>query len=300
MPERGSPTVRRRRLGYELRLLREAAGKTGEQVAEALDWSESKVSRIETGRISVHHGDVSDLLNLYQVTDTATHEALITLAREARKQGWWHPYSGVLKRPYATYIGLESAAESLRIFEPLTVPGLVQTHAYARAVITANPEISEDEADRLIEVRLRRQDVVFKSDDPLRLWLVLDEAALRREIGGPAVMHEQLQRLLEATTHPRVHLQLLTFGQGSHVGMAGTFGVFAFPDQSDPDIGYVETIAGSLFLERRAEVLAADRALNELCAIALSPEASRELLTQITADYGQRAASHHHQQEVRK
>jgi transcriptional regulator with XRE-family HTH domain len=289
MPDRTSPTVRRRRLGYELRTLREAAGKTGEDVAAALGWSDSKISRIETGRISVHHGDVADLLDLYQVTDSAARDALITLARQARIQGWWHPYSDILRRHYATYIGLEAAAFSLRAFEPLTVPGLLQTPAYARAIIATNTrELDDAEIGRLIEVRLRRQDVVFSSDNPLRLMVVLDEAALRRETGGPAIMHEQAQRLIEAAARPRIRLQVLTFGQGSHVAMAGSFGVFSFPDDADPDIGFVETVAGSLFLERRAEVDTARDAFDELSAQALSPEDTDRLLAQISASYRQR------------
>jgi transcriptional regulator with XRE-family HTH domain len=289
MSERGSPTVRRRRLGYELRLLREAAGKKGEDVAAALGWSDSKISRIETGRISVHHGDVADLLDLYEVTDPATRDALITLARQTRKQGWWHPYSDILQRHYATYIGLETAAATLRVFEPLTVPGLLQTETYARAVIRTNTqEISDEEVERLIEVRLRRQDVVFKSDDPLRLLVVLDEAALHRQIAGPAVMHEQITRLIEVGAHPRIRLQVLSFDQGSHVGMAGSFGIFEFPDPSDPEIGFVETVAGSLFLERRAEVQAARRAFDDLSAHALSPQDSATLLTQVSATSQQR------------
>jgi transcriptional regulator with XRE-family HTH domain len=281
--------VRRRRLGYELRLLREAARLTGEDVATALGWSDSKVSRIETGRISVHHGDVADMLDLYNVTDSATRDALITLARQARKQGWWHPYSDILQRHYATYIGLETAAASLRAFEPLTVPGLLQTETYARVVIRTNTrELGDAEVERLIEVRLRRQNVVFDSDDPMRMLVVLDEAALHREIGGPAVMYEQIQRLIEAAAHPRVRLQVLPFAQGSHVGMAGTFGIFEFPDEHDPDIGFVETVAGSLFLERHAEVAAARDSFDELSAQALSREDTAHLLTEISAAYRQR------------
>lgn len=281
--------MRRRRLGYELRMLREAAGKTGEDVAEALGWSDSKVSRIETGRISVHHGDVTDLLDLYGVTDTATRDALVALAREAKKQGWWHSYSDLLKRPYATYIGLEAAAASLRVFEPLTVPGLLQTPAYARAIIGTNTrELGDTEIERLIEVRLRRQDVVFKNDDPMRLLVVLDEAALHRETGGPAVMHEQTQHLIAAAAHPRVRLQILTFTQGSHVAMAGSFGIFSFPDAADPDIGFIDTMAGSLFLERRPEVAAARDVFDELSAQAASREDPIELLTQISAAYQRR------------
>jgi transcriptional regulator with XRE-family HTH domain len=291
MPERGSPTVRRRRLGYELRQLREAAGKTGEDAAVALGWSDSKISRIETGQIAVTWGDVSDMLDLYGVTDPQVRDALISLAREARQQGWWHPYASILGRPYATYIGLESAAESLRVFEPLTVPGQLQTEPYARAIIaTSTRELGPDEIEQRLEVRLRRQDVIFKSEDPLRLSVVLDEAALRREVGGPAVMAGQLRRLTEAAAHPRVRIQVLAFAQGSHVSMAGSFGIFSFPGEPGGDISFVDTMAGSLFIERPAEVAAARDAFDELSAQALSREDTLALLTEVSAAYQRRCS----------
>lgn len=289
MPERGSPTVRRRRLGYELRQLREAAGKTGDEAAVALGWSDSKISRIETGRVSVTWGDVSDMLDLYGVTDTAARDSLIALAREARKQGWWHSYSDIIDRPYATHIGLETAAESLRIFEPLTVPGLLQTEPYARVIIaTSIRELGAEEIERRIEVRLRRQDIVFKNEDPMRLNIVLDEAALRRETGGPAIMAGQVKRLIEAAGHPRIRLQVLTFAQGPHVAMAGSFGIFSFPGDPGGDIGFVDTMAGSLFIERQAEIAAARDAFDELSAQALSREDTLALLTETSADYQRR------------
>ena len=291
MPERGSPTVRRRRLGYELRQHREAAGKTGEDVAAALGWSDSKVSRIETGQIAVTWGDVSDMLDLYGVADPQVRDALISLARQARQQGWWHPYASILGRPYATYIGLESAAESLRVFEPLTVPGQLQTEPYARAIIrTTTRELGADEVERLVEVRLRRQDVIFNSDDPLRLSVVLDEAVLRREVGGPAVMAGQLRRLAEAAARPRVRVQVLAFTQGSHVSMAGSFGIFSFPGEPGGEVSFVDTTAGSLFIERPAEVAAARAAFDELSAQALSREDTVALLTEVSAAYQQRCS----------
>ncbi|MGH3067704.1 MAG: helix-turn-helix domain-containing protein [Streptosporangiaceae bacterium] len=291
MPERGSPTVRRRRLGYELRQHREAAGKTGEDVAASLGWSDSKVSRIETGRIAVTWGDVSDMLDLYGVTDPRVRDPLISLAREARQQGWWHPYASILGRPYATYIGLESAAESLRVFEPLTVPGQLQTEPYARAIIrTSTRELGPDEVEQRVEVRLRRQDVIFKSEDPLRLSVVLDEAALRREVGGPEVMAGQLQRLIDAAGHPRVRIQVLAFAQGSHVSMAGSFGIFSFPGEPGGDTGFVDTMAGSLFIERPAEVAAARDTFDELSAQALSREDTLALLTEVSAAYQRRCS----------
>jgi len=281
--------VRRRRLGYELRQLREATGKTGEEAASALGWSHSKISRIETGRIAVTWGDVSDMLDLYDVTDPEVREPLIALAREARQKGWWQSYSSLLSPHYATHIGLEAAAESLRIFEPLTVPGLLQTEPYARVIIATNTrELGQEEIDKRIEVRLRRQDIVFSSEDPLRLSVVLDEAVLRRETGGPAVMAGQVQHLIEASAHPRIRLQVLPFAQGSHVAMAGSFGIFSFPDDPGGDIAFIDTMVGSLFMERPAEITAAREAYDELSAQALSREDTVTLLNKTFAAYQQR------------
>jgi transcriptional regulator with XRE-family HTH domain len=288
----GNPTVLRRRLGIELREHREAAGKTLDDVAEATGWSDSKVSRIENGRIAVTWGDVSDLLDLYGVTDAAVRDPLITLAREARKQGWWHVFVDLLNKPYATYIGLEGAAAMVSVFEPLSVPGQLQTEAYTRAVTqTTTRDLSDSDIDRLVEVRMRRQESLFGDDDPPRLNIVIDEAVLRREVGGPAVMHEQLQRLIDLARHPRVRLQILAFVQGAHVGMSGSFTVFRFPEPTrDPDIAFADTVAGSLFLERPGEVKATRDAFDELTAQALSREDSLDLLATISAEYMRRCS----------
>ena len=287
MAERGSPTVRRRRLGYELRLLREQAGKTLVKVAADMSWSDSKVSRIENGRSAAPWGDISDLLDYYGITDRAVRDPLIALARDARRKDWWHSYLDVLKRPYATYIGLEAAAEWARIFEPLTIPGQLQTEAYIRAITATNTRpLSDTEIDRLTQVRLRRQEVI-EGDDPLRLHVILDEAALHREVGGPQVMREQLDHFIAAAARPHIRLQVLAFSQGAHVAMPGSFTVFTFPADADPDVAFIETVGTSLFLERRAAAAARD-AFDELSAQALSPAATVELLTRISAIYARR------------
>ncbi|MEO5876950.1 MAG: DUF5753 domain-containing protein, partial [Streptosporangiaceae bacterium] len=194
-----------------------------------------------------------------------------------------------LQRPYATYIGLEAAAEWARIFEPLTIPGQLQTEAYIRAITRTNTRaLTDTEINRLTEVRLRRQDVVIHGDDPLRLHVVMDEAALRREVGGPAIMRDQVDRLLEAADHPRIRIQILAFTQGAHVSMAGSFTIFSFPDEADPDVAFIETMAGSLFLERPAEVRSARETFDELSAQALSPADSAAVLTTISAEYARR------------
>ncbi|GAA1842892.1 helix-turn-helix domain-containing protein [Actinomadura bangladeshensis] len=276
-----SPTVRRRQLGMELRQLREAVGLTGDQVTERLGWYGAKVSRIEKGRISVPWSDVMDLLDLYEVHDPATREALVQLAKAARQKEWWQPYSDMLSKNARTYIGLESAAESLRTYQPSSVPGLLQTPDYARAIITrAGPlTLGEDEIGRRLSLRLKRQAVITEAGG-LRLWAVLDEAALYREIGGLDVMHEQLMHLVEMAHHPGVDIQVMPFSAGPHASLSGMIGVFTFPGP-DPDVAYVDSVSGTLFLERAADVQATTTAFQHLSATALSPAASVDLIKAI-------------------
>jgi transcriptional regulator with XRE-family HTH domain len=273
-----SPTVRRRQLGTELRHLREVAGLTGDEVTQRLGWYGAKVSRIEKGRISVPWSDVVDLLDLYGVDDPATREALIRLAKAARQKEWWQPYSDMLSKNARTYIGLESAAESLRTYQPSSVPGLLQTTDYARAIITrAGPlTLGEDEIGRRLSLRTKRQAVIGE-EGSLRLWTVLDEAALHREIGGSAVMHEQLLHLMEMAHHPQIDIQVMPFSAGPHASLSGMIGVFSFPG-SDPDVAYVDSVSGTLFLERAADVQATSTAFQHLSATALSPAASVDLI----------------------
>ncbi|QKW39953.1 helix-turn-helix domain-containing protein [Actinomadura sp. NAK00032] len=262
----------------ELRQLREAAGLTGDQVTERLGWYGAKVSRIENGRISVPWSDVVDLLDLYGVGDPAARAALVQLAKAARQKEWWQPYSDMLSKNARTYIGLESAAESLRTYQPSSVPGLLQTAEYARAIIMrAGPlTLGEDEIERRLSLRMKRQAVVTEAGS-LRLWAVLDEAALHREIGGLDVMHEQLMHLVEMAHNPGVDIQVMPFSAGPHASLSGMIGVFSFPGQ-DPDVAYVDTVPGTLFLERAADVQATSTAFQHLSATALSPAASVDLI----------------------
>ncbi|MEU8304834.1 helix-turn-helix transcriptional regulator [Actinomadura sp. NPDC048955] len=273
-----SPTVRRRQLGTELRQLREATGLTGDEVTERLGWYGAKVSRIEKGRISVPWSDVVELLDLYEVSDSATREALIQLAKAARQKEWWQPYSDMLSKNARTYIGLESAAESLRTYQPSSVPGLLQTTDYARAIITrAGPlTLGEDEIGRRLSLRTKRQAVIGEAGS-LRLWTVLDEAALYREIGGSDVMRAQLMHLVEMAHHPQIDIQVMPFSAGPHASLSGMIGVFGFPG-SDPDVAYVDSVSGTLFLERAADVEATSTAFQHLSATALSPVASVDLI----------------------
>jgi transcriptional regulator with XRE-family HTH domain len=283
-----NPTARRRRLGFELKRLREAAQMTGDEAARHLGWSASKVSKIETGRMSVHHGDVRDMLDLYGVQDPGTYEALIQLARDARQRGWWQPYSDILSRNSATYIGLESAAESLREFQPITIPGMFQTEAYARAAIVGGGllELREEETERRVALRLERQAVL--KETRLDRWVVLHETALVSEVGGLAVMRDQLRRLAAEAQDTWTTIQIIRFASGAHPAMPGAFGVFSFPEENDRDIAFINSVAGILYLERQDDVKAANLTFDHLRAVALSPEESLALISTIAEEYDRR------------
>ncbi|MEJ3742303.1 helix-turn-helix transcriptional regulator [Actinomycetes bacterium KLBMP 9797] len=280
MTERRSPTIRRRRLGAELRRRRELAGVTIEAVAERLECSASKISRIETGHTSATPRDVRDMLEIYGVVGVECDE-LIQIAREARQKGWWHPYSAVLT---GAYVGLEQAANSVRAYEQQVVPGLLQTEDYAKAMIrAARPDITADEVDRRVRVRLNRQSLLTQ-DDPIDLWVVLDEAVLSRPVGGDAVMRAQLQRLAEAAEQPNVTLQVLPFEAGAHAGMDGTFAILDFPEAGDPAVVYAENATGGLFLEKSEELRKYVFIFDHIRAAALRPEESVSVIEKLAKE----------------
>lgn len=286
MSDRSSPTSRRRRLGLELRRLREAAGLTGEDVGKQLGWSVSKVSRIEKARAAVPWSDVSDLLDVYGV-EGETRAALIQLCKDSKQQAWWQSYNDVLSsfKNLANYIDLEAAASSLRMYTPLTVPGLLQTEDYARAITaTAGPlDLTDAEIERRVELRLQRQAIIAK-DPPLRLWAILDEAALHREVGGIEVMRGQLRHLSQIARRPEITLQVIPYGVGAHVAMAGAFSIFSFSD--GPDMLYVETIIGTLYLDREVDIAASALHFDHLRAKAHTAINSYKLINEISRSYG--------------
>jgi transcriptional regulator with XRE-family HTH domain len=268
-----SPTVRRRRLALELRRLREAARLTCEEVAEHLECSTSKVSRIETGRVSVSPRDVRDMLDLYGVS-AQEGASLVQLARDSRQKGWWHAYSDTIEPRFATYIGLESAASEIRIYEVTLIPGLLQTEDYARAVIAAGTVGGDhDGKERNVELLMARQPPLT-SDDPPRLWAVLDEAALRRTVGGAGLMRLQLDHLLDLARLPNVAIQVIPFGAGAHPAMGRPFVILAFPERADPDVVYLEDLTSALYVEDVDEVDRYNMFFNHLRATALSFEDS--------------------------
>ncbi|SBT39385.1 helix-turn-helix domain-containing protein [Micromonospora auratinigra] len=275
------PTVLRMLLGAQLRRLREEAGVTREAAGWEIRSSESKISRMELGRVGFKERDVTDLLTLYGVTAADDREALLKLARDANSPGWWHRYGDVLPGWFQSYLGLEAAAALIRTYEVQFVPGLLQTADYARAVILlGHRNAPTAEVDRRVKLRMERQQVLRRSTPP-QLWAVLDEAALRRPIGGPAVMRQQLDALIEATTAAHVRLQIVPFDAGGHAAASGAFSILRFGDQDLPDIVYIEQLTSAIYLDKRDDLDYYALAMERLCVEAAPPERTPELLARI-------------------
>jgi transcriptional regulator with XRE-family HTH domain len=285
MPARSSPTVKRRRLAAELRRLRESADLTIDDVAARLEWSTAKISRIENARTSVLPRDVKFLLTTYGMDEQAeAWEVLVTLARESRQKGWWQQYGEAVPDWFEVFVGLEAEAATIVGYDAEFVPGILQTEDYARAVHQAQLiNATESDIDRLVRVRLERQELL-KSDDAPELWLVLNEAVVRRVVGGPDVMRAQIARLVEASRLPNVTLQVVPFSAGAHPAMDGSFKLLSFPEPSDPNIVYIEYHTGALYMERQPEVERYRLAFDHLRAAAHSVAASRTLMERAADD----------------
>ncbi|MFD5702606.1 helix-turn-helix domain-containing protein [Streptomyces lasiicapitis] len=275
------PAVRRRKLGAELRALRGRAGLTSGEAAARVGWHQSKVSRIETGRSGVRASDVRLLLEAYDVEDPQLRELLVALAGgddETGRHHWWHAYRGLLPPAYRDFISLESQACRVRTLETTVVPGLLQTPDYARAVTRAAlGGLPEEQVEALVQVRLARQDVL-RNDPPLRLSVILDEAVLRRQVGGPEVLAGQMRRLLEAARLPQVRVQVLPFAAGEHIGLIGSFVILSFPNISDLDVVVLDHLTSSLYLERKEDLKAYTNAFNSLQGKALSVKDSMDFI----------------------
>ncbi|KUN87737.1 XRE family transcriptional regulator [Streptomyces bungoensis] len=278
-----NPTVRRRRLGQELRRLRELKGMTAEEVAERLLVSQSKISRLENGRRSISQRDVRDLCGVYEVEDQRIVDSLMEMARDSRQQGWWHTFGDI---PYSVYIGLETDAESLRVYEPQLVTGLLQTRAYAEALVQgALPETSTAEIEKRVQVRMRRQERITSGTNPLRLWVVLDEAALRRVVGSRLVMREQLEHLIEMSQLPHVTVQVLPFEVGAHPGLNGQYAILEFTDAADSSVVYLEGVTSDLYLEKAQDVQKYAVMYEHLRAQSLNVEQSRQFIANRAKDF---------------
>ncbi len=276
MAERPAPSVRARRLARELRRLREATELTGEAAAAQLGWSSAKVSRLTVS-------DLRKLLDLYGASDTEA-DRLVDLARTSRERGWWENYVGETPSEYGTYIGLEADASSTSIFTTILVPGLLQTEDYARAMLKSLLLMPPREVERLVEVRRKRQDRIYRAEKaPLMLRTVIDESALRRQIGGPDVLRDQLKHLVNnAAELNNVELQVLPYSVGAHPAIDGTFTILSFP--RDPEIVALEHLDSHLFIEGEKAVYRYTLVFNELITKALSPVESTAFIKDIIED----------------
>lgn len=278
------PTVLRILLGSQLRRLREAKGLSREEAGYTIRASESKMSRLELGRVSFKERDVADLLILYGVTDADEREALSNLARQANRPGWWHKYSNILPSWFEPYVGLEGAATHIRTYEVQFVPGLLQTKDYTRAVmVVGQPGASAEEIDHRISLRMNRQRLLTRPDPP-RLWAVIDEAALRRAIGGPDVIRAQLQHLITMTKLPNVTIQVMPFRSGGHAAECGAFIILRFAEPDLPDVVYVEHLTGALYLDKREDVDRYAEVMDRLAVQAEEPDDTPDILNEIIAD----------------
>jgi transcriptional regulator with XRE-family HTH domain len=282
MAARPSPTARRRRLAAALRQLREEHNLSCADAGKAVGWSESKISRIETGRVGIQQPDLERLLDLYQVTGDP-RAALLTLRRQATHRGWWHSYSDALPSWFEEYVGLEDGAKSLFTYQNQLVHGLMQTEDYAAAVLRAGqPSASADEMERQLAARATRQ-ALLTAGNPLQVWAVLDEAVLHRQVGGAATMRTQLNRLREIAALPNVTLQVLPFDAGAHASMGTSFELLQFPEAGDTAIVYIEDQTTSQYLETTADIERYTLVFDHLRASALAPERSAEFIRQVAS-----------------
>jgi hypothetical protein len=280
----GGPTVRRMLVGAQLRRLRTEQGIAREQAGEAIRASEWKIHRLENGQVGFKDRDIVDLLRFYGVDDPGQVADFLVLAREANAPGWWHHYGDVLPQWFRAYVDLESAAALIRTYEGQFVPGLLQTEDYMRAVVGGGHlEDLPEEAEHRVQLRLGRQALLERGDAP-RLWAVVDEAALRRPVGGRQVMRAQLERLIEATKLPNVTLQVLPFGTGAHPAMVGAFSVLRFGDQELPDVVYVEHLTSALYLSKQEDIDQYLHVMESICVRSAAPDQTVEIVGQILND----------------
>lgn len=276
----GGPTVLRLLLGAQLRRLRESQGISAHDAARAIRGSESKISRIELGRNAVREIDIADLLTLYGITDKAEREQLLSLASRANQPGWWHRYHDVLPPWFQAYIGLEESAQSIRSYDAQFVPGLLQTEEYAAAVLALG-DFSLDEAERLVVLRKERQRRFAAGGT--RLWAIVDEVALRRPVGGPAVLGRQLEYLRELCDQPWLTIQITPFPAVSHAA-PGSFSILRFADPALPDMVYAEQLNSATYIDKRAEVEPYLLALERLSLVSGAPADSAEILRAILTE----------------
>jgi hypothetical protein len=278
---RGGPTVLRIVLGSHLRRLREQHNISAEDAGYAIRASHSKISRMELGRVGFKERDVADLLTLYGVLDPDERAVVLSLMEQANTPGWWHQYGDVLPSWFEVYIGLEEAASLIRTYEVQFVPGLLQTEDYARAVIRlGHPEAPAGEIERRVRVRMTRRECLTSAEPPT-LWAIMDEAALRRPMGGREVMRGQLEHLIEMSSLTHVTLQVVPFDAGGHAAAGGPFAILRFGEQSLPDVVYLEQLTSALYLDKLADVDKYLHTMNRLSVEAARPKDTVQLLTDL-------------------
>jgi len=276
----GDAAVLRIRLGGQLRRLREAAGITPEEAGFEIRASRSKISRLENGRVKLKNRDVTDLLTLYGVRDEAVRSRFLTLVIQSSGPDWWGEYGDILPGWFESYLGLEAAAATIRSFEVQFVHGLFQTADYARAVTRLGRKPApEGEIERWVNLRLKRQELISRPDPP-NVWSVVDEAVLRRPVGGAAVMRAQLRHLIEVAQLPHVTLQVIPFARGAHAGESGSFTVLRFEERDLPDVVYLEQLTNAVYLEQRSDVERYLEVVDEISSQALTPDETTRLIEQ--------------------
>lgn len=281
---RAGPSVRRLILGSQLRRLRERAGISCAEAGYSIRGSASKISRMETGRISFKERDVEDLLTLYGLHDPDERAQLVALVAQSRQTGWWHRFNERMPKWFEDYVGLEEAAARIQSWELQFVPGLIQTEEYARAAVAHGHPRSNGTAtiDTMVELRMRRQRIL-EGTHPPRLWMVVDESVLHRTLGAPMVLKRQIDRLLEVTDLPHISLQVIPFSRSGYVA-EGAFSILRFAEPELPDIAYIEHLTGALYLERLDELEVYGRAFDRLVVDAETPRASRQFLEKRRAE----------------
>jgi len=280
---RAGPSVRRLILGSQLRRLREKAGISCAEAGYSIRGSASKISRMETGRISFKERDVQDLLTLYGLSDPDERAQLLSLVAQTRQTGWWHRYNERMPKWFEDYVGLEEAASRIQSWELQFMPGLLQTEDYTRAVVThGHPRAAGETIDSMVDLRMRRQKIL-DGQHPPRLWMVVDESVLHRSFGSVAMLKKQIDKLLELTELSHVSLQVIPFAKSGYVA-EGAFSILRFAETELPDITYIEHLTGALYLERPDEIEVYGRAFDRLVVDAETPRGSRQFLEKVRAD----------------
>jgi hypothetical protein len=283
IPQAGG-IILRMLLGTQLRRLREAAGVTPDRAGYEIRASRSKISRMETGHVGFKTRDITDLLTLYGVTDEQLRSRLLSMAQQSSRPDWWVEYADILPSWFESYLGLESVSSTIRTFELQFVHGLFQTQDYARAVTRlGHRSAPPTEIERRVELRMRRQELLGRATPP-RIWSVMDEAVLRRPVGGPAVMRTQLEHLIEVAGMPHVTLQVVPFASGGHAGASGQFTVLRFKEPDLPDVVYVEQLTGAVYLDQRLDVEHYLEVMDQLSGEALTPAATRRFIQQVAKE----------------